>query len=64
MDVLVTGETGFIGTRLCRELHERGHPVTALARSPDADDVPPAIDTVRGDVTDYESIVSARFLAK
>jgi NADH dehydrogenase len=59
MDILVTGGTGFIGTALCRELAERGHDVTALARTPDADGVPEGVETVTGDVTDYESIESA-----
>lgn len=59
MDILVTGGTGFIGTALCRELTERDHDVTALARTPDEDGVPNDVETVVGDVTDYESIESA-----
>ncbi|MFB6138278.1 MAG: complex I NDUFA9 subunit family protein [Halobacteriaceae archaeon] len=56
MDVLVAGGTGFVGTRLCRELHDRGHDVTAMARSPDGADLPDGADAVAGDVTDYDSI--------
>ncbi|WP_435100113.1 complex I NDUFA9 subunit family protein [Halarchaeum sp. P4] len=56
MKVLVTGGTGFIGTHLCRELVERGHDVTALARTPDADGVPDGVKAVTGDVTAYDSI--------
>lgn len=58
MDVLVTGGTGFIGSYLCRELHERGHDVTALSRHPDSADLPDAIDTAIGDVTAYDSLVA------
>jgi uncharacterized protein YbjT (DUF2867 family) len=51
MDVLVAGGTGFVGAPLCAELADRGHDVTALARTPDADAVPPAVDTLAADVT-------------
>jgi uncharacterized protein YbjT (DUF2867 family) len=57
MDVLVTGGTGFIGEALCRELDDRGHEVTALSRSPDDTDLPPGVETVAADVTEYASIV-------
>lgn len=59
MDVLVVGGTGFVGTHLCRELAGRGHHVTALSRNPDEADLPPAVDRVAGDVTDYDSIEGA-----
>ncbi|MFC6903755.1 complex I NDUFA9 subunit family protein [Halalkalicoccus tibetensis] len=52
MKVLVTGGTGFIGRYLCAELDERGHDVTALARSPDASGLPAGVEVVEGDVTD------------
>jgi uncharacterized protein YbjT (DUF2867 family) len=58
MDVLVTGGTGFIGSYLCGELHERGHDVTALARHPDSADLPEGVDTAIGDVTAYDSLVA------
>lgn len=57
MRVLVAGGTGFIGRRLCTELHDRGHDVTALARSPDPSVVPSGVRTVEGDVTDPDSLV-------
>jgi uncharacterized protein YbjT (DUF2867 family) len=57
MKVLVAGGTGFIGRHLCTELHDRGHDVTALARSPDASVVPEGVRTVEGDVTDPDSLV-------
>ena len=34
MKVIVTGATGFIGTRLVERLHQRGDQVTVLARNP------------------------------
>ncbi len=59
MRILVVGGTGFIGQHLCRELHDRGHDVTALSRSPDEADFPDGIETAMGDVTAYDSIESA-----
>ncbi|QLG61529.1 complex I NDUFA9 subunit family protein [Halorarum salinum] len=59
MKVLIAGGTGFIGGFLCRELHDRGHDVTAMARSPDDSALPDGVATVAGDVTDYDSIVDA-----
>ena len=56
MHVLVTGGTGFVGRHLCRELDDRGHDVTALARSPGGADLPPGVATVRGDVTVRDSL--------
>ena len=56
MKVLITGGTGFVGRYLCAELAERGHDVTALARSPDASDLPEAVAVERGDVTDRGSL--------
>jgi len=59
MNVLVVGGSGFIGTYLCEELADRGHDVTALARSPGDADLPDGVRRVAGDVTDYESIEDA-----
>ena len=59
MKVLIAGGNGFIGRYLCRELDERGHDVTALARSPDEATLPDGVETVRGDVTDYDSVRDA-----
>ncbi|WP_256296434.1 complex I NDUFA9 subunit family protein [Haloarchaeobius salinus] len=58
MKVLVAGGTGFIGRRLCTELADRGHDVTALARSPDDAALPNTVETAMGDVSAYESIES------
>ncbi|MFB6353412.1 MAG: complex I NDUFA9 subunit family protein [Halobacteriales archaeon] len=59
MHVLVTGGTGFVGRHLCRELDDRGHDVTAFARNPDDADLPAAVATTRGDVTDPDSLEPA-----
>lgn len=52
MDVLVAGGTGFVGQSLCRVVANRGHDVTALARSPRPDQVPADVETVAADVTE------------
>ncbi|GKZ13085.1 complex I NDUFA9 subunit family protein [Haladaptatus sp. T7] len=59
MKILVTGGTGFIGRHLVRELHDRGHEVTALARSPDEAAFPADVERAMGDVTAYASIEGA-----
>jgi NADH dehydrogenase len=59
MNVLVAGGTGFVGQHLCRELVDRGHSVTALARDPDPADLPAGVDSAMGDVTAYDSMEAA-----
>jgi len=59
MEVLVTGGTGFVGSRLCAELDDRGHEVVAFARDPESGDVPAGVATTRGDVTDVEAVTDA-----
>ena len=59
MHVLAVGGTGFIGRRLCERLVAAGHEVTALSREPDRPALPTEVATVRGDVTDYDSIADA-----
>ncbi|WP_299266114.1 complex I NDUFA9 subunit family protein [Halorientalis sp.] len=59
MNVLVVGGSGFIGTNLSRELSNRGHDVTVLSREPESEALPADVDTVRGDVTAYDSIEGA-----
>jgi uncharacterized protein len=46
MQVIVTGGTGFIGERLCRELVDAGHGVVVLSRSPEnaAQKLGPAVE--------------------
>lgn len=59
MEILVTGGTGYIGTRLCTALADRGHNVTALSRTPRETELPEAVTLYQGDVTDYASIEPA-----
>ncbi|MFQ3293329.1 MAG: hypothetical protein ACI9PP_001139 [Halobacteriales archaeon] len=59
MEILVTGGTGFVGSHLCNELADRGHAVTALARTPDGESLADEVDTAVGDVTAYDSIEEA-----
>lgn len=69
--ILVTGSTGFIGSRLVQTLLERGHRVRALTRS---DNPPPPpgfsgngkspldherVEIARGDITDREAVFRA-----
>ena len=59
---LVTGATGYVGSRLVPRLLERGYRVRAMARNPDKlSSVPWRNDAevVRGDLTDPDSLVAA-----
>ena len=60
--VLVTGATGYVGGRLVPELLDAGVAARCLARSPSKLDDRPwtdAVEVVRGDVTDADSLVPA-----
>ena len=57
--ILLTGATGFLGHHVAQQLAERGDEVVALCRNPDASAgrrLPQAIQRVRGDVLDAESV--------
>ncbi len=56
--ILITGATGFVGSRLARRLVSAELPVRALARST-ASTVVPGADRVIGDLTDTESLKRA-----
>ncbi|WP_222194593.1 NAD(P)H-binding protein [Modestobacter italicus] len=57
MRVLVTGASGFVGSRLCVALEEAGHEVRAMTRHPDT--YSGAGSPVPGDVGDESSLRSA-----
>jgi uncharacterized protein YbjT (DUF2867 family) len=59
---LVTGATGYIGTRLVPRLLDGGHRIRALARNPaKLDDVPwrQRAEVARGDLGDVDSLIAA-----
>lgn len=59
MELLIIGGDGFVGRYLCAELVGRGHEVTSLSRSPDPEVLPGEVETMTGDVTEYDSIEGA-----
>jgi uncharacterized protein len=55
MKVVLFGASGMIGSRILRELLQRGHTVTAVARNPERI-VEPGADSVEGDITNEASV--------
>lgn len=56
---LVTGATGYVGSRLLRRLAEEGRPVRALARRPEAVEPIEGVEAVRGDLLDRAGLAAA-----
>ncbi|XP_027354741.1 uncharacterized protein LOC113864806 [Abrus precatorius] len=60
MKILVTGASGYLGGRLCHALLRQGYSVRALVRSTsDISGLPPHLEIVCGDITDYASLLAA-----
>ena len=61
MRALVTGATGKVGHSIARALLERGDEVHVLVRNPGraASQLPPAVQAIRGDVTEPASVEKA-----
>jgi uncharacterized protein YbjT (DUF2867 family) len=53
---LVTGASGYIGSRLVRELHSLGEPVGCVARDPGRVHFDPAVTVHRADMLDPDSL--------
>ena len=67
MRILVIGGTGFIGYRLVRLLVARGSIVTCMDTHPDAHsfaDLGGKVTSVRGDVTQFDEVLTAMIAAK
>jgi len=61
MNILVTGATGFIGSKLCVKLAESGHTIHALCRSINHPLLPKHtnIIAIKGDIEDKQSLITA-----
>src|SRR4051812_36245135 len=57
--ILVTGATGRIGSRLVRQLLDRGVTVRAFSRKADQPDFDPRVEVARGDFMDKASVARA-----
>jgi len=53
---LVTGASGYVGSRLVRELHARGEPVGCVARDPSRVSFDPTVTVHRADMLDPSSL--------
>src|SRR6476619_4534071 len=54
--ILITGATGRVGRRVVSQLLKTGAKVRAMTRSPEAANMPPEVNVVRGDLTIPESL--------
>ena len=56
MKIALIGATGFVGTALLKELTDRGHSVTAIARNPGKLQSTALVHPVKGDVMDAKVV--------
>ena len=54
--VALIGASGAVGSRLLKELSDRGHTVTGIARHPEKIAAPPRVTARKGDVFDKEGL--------
>jgi len=54
--ILVIGGTGNVGRQVVHQLASAGAHVRAMTRNPDAADMPPQVEVLRGDLTDPETL--------
>lgn len=59
MKALVTGANGFLGSYIVRELLEQGHEVTAMTRRRDDALISLKVESVLGDVQNFDSLLAA-----
>ncbi|MFC9976710.1 NAD(P)H-binding protein [Spirillospora sp. NPDC127200] len=59
MRILVTGATGQVGRHLVAQLHDAGHHVRALSRTPAKADLPAGVEVVAGDLADAATLGAA-----
>ncbi|SHF10677.1 Putative NADH-flavin reductase [Fodinibius roseus] len=59
MKLLVFGATGSIGSQIIEQALEQGHRVTAFSRSASKLDFDPNLETVEGNVLDFDSVAEA-----
>ena len=59
MRILVTGGGGFLGSSVCRQLAGQGHKVIAIQRSAAKHLEAHGIQSIRGDITSFESLQQA-----
>ena len=56
--IALIGASGEVGSRLLKELSDRGHTVTAIARSPERILALPGVTAVAGDIHDRDGLVA------
>lgn len=59
MNILITGATGRIGRHLVNQLLNDGHHVRALTRNPDTANLPDAVDVMKGNLSDVDTLRDA-----